>query len=468
MPKDAEPKILTKTTSQAGPAKSSGDGLKVSYKELEQHNVENDAWVAVRGKVYDITQWIPQHPGGTHILKMMAGRDITYIFDSYHKLATVNMLGTAKVPYVGELENNEFPLFEDSDFYDDLRGRVEKYFKDNKVDNPRNVNLFVVCNFIFIFGTMLTCYYYSMYSSLSFFTCFLLSILAGFSRHLSMVHIFHDASHCCLSRHEWVWKAVGCFGDMVTGQSMDVWIHRHIVGHHVYTNISGIDPDLGIYKVSPKTPVRPYRSKRPFLLPTNFQFLIYVATVLQMQVDDFFTWARKAMETTAVNPYVTEERGWIFYGAKLTFITFRLILPILLGYRSVLGALTLFLTCEITVGILFGVFSQITHISEEVEWPSGCPIPKGWGETQVLTAHDYGHESFFWTYISGYLNYQVVHHLFPSIAPHYYPKILPIVKQACADHNVPYSILPSFWVAWQKHWNHVKSFQHYLKRKKQA
>ncbi len=40
-------------------------GKKVKLSEFWKHNVETDCWISVRGKVYDVTEWIPKHPGGT-------------------------------------------------------------------------------------------------------------------------------------------------------------------------------------------------------------------------------------------------------------------------------------------------------------------------------------------------------------------------------------------------------------------
>lgn len=35
----------------------------VSQNELAKHNTLNDCWVSYKGKVYDITSWLPKHPG---------------------------------------------------------------------------------------------------------------------------------------------------------------------------------------------------------------------------------------------------------------------------------------------------------------------------------------------------------------------------------------------------------------------
>lgn len=38
----------------------------VTSAQLAQHNTPSDCWVAYQGRVYDMTSWIPQHPGGPY------------------------------------------------------------------------------------------------------------------------------------------------------------------------------------------------------------------------------------------------------------------------------------------------------------------------------------------------------------------------------------------------------------------
>jgi predicted heme/steroid binding protein len=47
---------------------------KYSLEEISKHNHEKDCWIIVDGKVYDVTEYIFQHPGGDSILNN-AGRD---------------------------------------------------------------------------------------------------------------------------------------------------------------------------------------------------------------------------------------------------------------------------------------------------------------------------------------------------------------------------------------------------------
>ncbi|CAG8584421.1 3389_t:CDS:2 [Acaulospora colombiana] len=61
-------------------------GKKFTWEELSKHNTRNSAYVAVRGNVYDITDFIERHPGGEDILLFAAGRDVTQAFETYHEL----------------------------------------------------------------------------------------------------------------------------------------------------------------------------------------------------------------------------------------------------------------------------------------------------------------------------------------------------------------------------------------------
>lgn len=62
-----------------------------SLEEVAKHNGPADCWVIVRGRVYDVTAWVPKHPGGDLIF-VKAGKDCTQLFDSYHPLSARRVL----------------------------------------------------------------------------------------------------------------------------------------------------------------------------------------------------------------------------------------------------------------------------------------------------------------------------------------------------------------------------------------
>jgi len=290
---------------------------------------------------------------------------------------------------------------------------------------------------------------------------FIFAVLSGLGHHLLMVHVYHDLSHAAYTRFPKLWYYLGYTSDTLIGHSYDLWAHRHSVAHHVHTNLNGIDPDLGIYHVSPKFAMAKYRAKVA-VLPTYLQSVVYMVTIMEMQIDDVFCALRGAVENTPLRHKTAFEKQYL-YIAKVLFLLHRLIVPIALGFHTTGQIVFLFFMAEITAGVLFGILSQITHVTENVSWmlenPKDNTVNMSWAEAQVVTAVDYGHDSFFWTYLSGYLNYQVVHHLFPGIAPQYYATILPIVKDTCKEFKVDYKILGTFTEALVQHWQHLYQFQ---------
>jgi predicted heme/steroid binding protein len=50
----------------------------------DQHLLLDDIWVIVHGKVYDLTQFLPEHPGGQRIIMKYAGKDATSAFEPIH------------------------------------------------------------------------------------------------------------------------------------------------------------------------------------------------------------------------------------------------------------------------------------------------------------------------------------------------------------------------------------------------
>jgi cytochrome b involved in lipid metabolism len=54
--------------------------LRIPPSLLKQHNKRDDAWTAIYGKVYNITPYLPFHPGGERELMRCAGRDGTKLF----------------------------------------------------------------------------------------------------------------------------------------------------------------------------------------------------------------------------------------------------------------------------------------------------------------------------------------------------------------------------------------------------
>jgi len=66
--------------------------LRIPPSILKQHNKRDDAWTAIYGKVYNITSYLPFHPGGVSALMRAAGRDGTKLFATTHGWVNVDFM----------------------------------------------------------------------------------------------------------------------------------------------------------------------------------------------------------------------------------------------------------------------------------------------------------------------------------------------------------------------------------------
>ncbi|XP_035223745.1 cytochrome b5 reductase 4-like isoform X2 [Stegodyphus dumicola] len=85
-------------------AATGGKCLDVSSRELAKHNSKEDAWIALKGKVYNITHYLEYHPGGEDELMRGAGRDATDLFNQVHRW--VNAESMLQKCFVGVLKKS--------------------------------------------------------------------------------------------------------------------------------------------------------------------------------------------------------------------------------------------------------------------------------------------------------------------------------------------------------------------------
>ncbi|KAJ6091543.1 hypothetical protein N7467_003512 [Penicillium canescens] len=63
---------------------------KLTGASVAEHNSKDSCWVIVHGKAYDVTEFLPEHPGGQKIILKYAGKDATEEFDPIHPPDTLD------------------------------------------------------------------------------------------------------------------------------------------------------------------------------------------------------------------------------------------------------------------------------------------------------------------------------------------------------------------------------------------
>lgn len=52
--------------------------------QVAAHHTPSNCWSAINGSVYDLTSWIPNHPGGPQAIEMLCGIDGSNLFNGQH------------------------------------------------------------------------------------------------------------------------------------------------------------------------------------------------------------------------------------------------------------------------------------------------------------------------------------------------------------------------------------------------
>ncbi|OJJ67792.1 hypothetical protein ASPBRDRAFT_134420 [Aspergillus brasiliensis CBS 101740] len=74
-----------------------------SLEDVAAHKSKNDLWVAIHGKVYDITKYVQDHPGGADVLIDVAGQDATAAYEDVGHSEDANEI--LKTYFIGVLKD---------------------------------------------------------------------------------------------------------------------------------------------------------------------------------------------------------------------------------------------------------------------------------------------------------------------------------------------------------------------------
>ena len=76
-----------------------------SLEECSKHRSEKDCWLIIHGKVYDVTRFLDEHPGGYDIVVAASGKDGTEDFEEIgHSTTAQEMLHDY---YIGDFEGGD-------------------------------------------------------------------------------------------------------------------------------------------------------------------------------------------------------------------------------------------------------------------------------------------------------------------------------------------------------------------------
>ncbi|CAM8914958.1 unnamed protein product [Rhodiola kirilowii] len=77
------------------------------FQEVAKHNNPKDCWLIINGKVYDVTQFLDDHPGGDDPLLQVTGKDASDDFEDVGH--SNNAREVMKEYYIGDIDLSTMP-----------------------------------------------------------------------------------------------------------------------------------------------------------------------------------------------------------------------------------------------------------------------------------------------------------------------------------------------------------------------
>uniref|UniRef100_A0A8C3AAU4 acyl-CoA (8-3)-desaturase n=1 Tax=Cyclopterus lumpus TaxID=8103 RepID=A0A8C3AAU4_CYCLU len=376
---------------EAGEQVSGRAGGVYTWEEVQSHCNRNDQWLVIDRKVYNITQWAKRHPGGIRVISHYAGEDATEAFTAFHpdlkfvrKFLKPLLIGELAATEPSQDRNKNATITQD---FHTLRAKAERegLFQARPLFFCLHLGHILLLEalawlIIWIWGTSWT---------LTFLSAVMLA-----TAQLQAGWLQHDFGHLSVFKKS-SWNHVlhkFAIGHL-KGASANWWNHRHYQ-HHAKPNIFSKDPDVNMLHV----------------------FVVGATQPLITKIDH-------------INPSVfMKDLAW-----SLSYYLRYLCCSV--PMYGLFGSVVLLSFVRFLESNWFVWVTQMNHLPMNIDHDKH----QDWLSMQLHATCNI-EQSPFNDWFSGHLNFQIEHHLFPTMPRHNYHVVAPQVRALCEKHGVPYQV----------------------------
>jgi len=397
----------------------------------------SDTEVVIEGSIYDLTSF--KHPGGDAVL-LFGGNDVTLQYRMIHPYHTRKNLN--KMTKVGIVTDYKPEYSFGSPFEIELKREIAKIVSPDKQ-----------------FGT------WGYLARAVFYCCVMallqgiwvrdgptvaLAIMLGISQASIGLNVQHDSNHGAASKNPLVNDILGFGADFIGGCKW-LWMEQHWT-HHAYCNHNEMDPDavsaepMLVFNDYPLDhPARKAWSKYQafFFLPVlSFYWL---SSVFNTQILDLKQKGAESVGIKMENDFIKKRRKYAV-AIRILYIYMNVVTPFY--FHSPLAAIGYILLMGASESLTLSTLFSLSHNFEESDRDPTKDFRKSgetvcWYKGQAETSSTYG--GFISGCLTGGLNFQIEHHLFPRMCSAWYPVIAPTVRKICKKHGVKYVYYPWIW-----------------------
>lgn len=357
--------------------------------------------IIINGRAYDITLFRSIHPGGS-VINEFIDKDATDMFLSIHG-PNSQALKYLRILNSRVIDNNTANNDELSNNFKSLH-----MFATSRINGFKNAMTFakeitILIGLGFTYSMLL---YYSWYYASSFVAALFILHTGWLSHKIAHKHFFANKT-----ANKYMGYIVGgTFG----GYSSSWWNVKHNIKHHSHTNVIGKDEDIDTLPL-----LKWDKIKGPSFLGGYHCITVWIYLFMGRWLWLWYSisWPSNICEKIFI---------MMHYILLFTQLLYKL---------NVLQSLVWFVMTTSISGFLVGFIFLQNHNAEAVledQYPN--PI-----KHTVMTTRNI-HSNWFNDFISGHLNYQIEHHIFPWLPSYAYKDVQTQLRMICQKHNLPYKI----------------------------
>jgi len=342
----------------------------------------------------DLRAWRAAHPAGVHWIDGYEGRDATDVMHAFHSEAATSMLRRLPRLSPSTPPPSLPPTSKLTLGFRNLRAKLIADGWYRRVWWREAANL-APCISCYALGSVLA----RTAPALATLCLALGSTAAGWIAH----DFVHGRGAFC--------SAMRPFGALMNGHSATWWSNKHNL-HHACTNQVGVDEDIMSDPFFFLWPPDPSRDSRWRKLQHLYALPLYAIL--------FALWRFNSLKT------VFSKR---LYGEGALLLTNYAWMAICLPLPVALGHVFL-------AGVMTATIVTVSHQAEELFHEH----QDDWVAAQILSTRDAVTSNPFSEWLWGGMQYQLEHHLFPTMPRYRYPALVPHVRQLCDDHGLEYRV----------------------------
>lgn len=236
--------------------------------------------------------------------------------------------------------------------------------------------------------------------------------------------IGHDAAHRCIAKNDFIAALYGQFSlTYIFGVSYHHWWQRHN-DHHANPNDEELDPDVKNMAFA-FSEEHARRQKGFFKLTTRYQdYLLFFLLFFGVY----------SLKLTSIGHLLKHKNKMHIFDAALLIAHYATFVALPIYIAGWLKGLLFYAIWSALSGFYFGMVFLPNHFGmKTVKTDDDMDFMA----QQLITSRDINAPRIF-DFLFGGLNYQIEHHLFPSMPRKHLRKAKIIVRQFCKEHNLFY------------------------------